>query len=262
LSEGIVLNRSGDMKLKSIQVKNFKCVDDSTEFMIDPITCLVGKNEAGKTSLLEALNKMNPVVKEQQNFEVLIEYPRKRRKDYEQKAATEPDDAIVTKWELENEDIKLLEDELGKTAIKSKIVYVYKGYYKERKWLIEFDEKKVVEHILHSATLDDADRERYSKATSIQKLVEELQKREGPSEDEQKFLQQLKKKFASNSVQACVEKLLYGFLPKFVYFSKYQILAGRVSIEGIKERKAQEKLSDYDRVFLALLDLVVQHPKK
>jgi len=250
------------MKVKSIQVKNFKCVDDSTEFVIDPITCLVGKNEAGKTALLEALYKMNPVVKEHQNFEVLIEYPRKRRKDYEQKAAAEPDDAIVTKWELENEDIKLLEDALGTTAIKSKTVSVCKGYYKERKWLIELDETKVVEHLLHSATLDDADRERYSEATTIQQLVEALQQREGPSQDEQKFLQQLKETFAKNSVQACVEKLLSGLLPKFVYFSKYQILAGRVSIEGIKERQAQKKLSNSDRVFLALLDLVGTTPQE
>ncbi|MCH8193208.1 MAG: AAA family ATPase [Planctomycetes bacterium] len=38
------------MKLKSVQVKNFRCIEDSTEFSACPVTCLVGKNGAGKTS--------------------------------------------------------------------------------------------------------------------------------------------------------------------------------------------------------------------
>ena len=66
------------MKLKSMQVKNFKCVEDSTRFDINPVTCLVGKNEAGKTSLLEALHKLNSDVTELGEFDVLLEYPRRR----------------------------------------------------------------------------------------------------------------------------------------------------------------------------------------
>ena len=69
------------MKLKSVQVKNFKSVEDSTPFEICPVTCLVGKNEAGKTSLLEALYKLNPDVEELGEFDVLLEYPRRRRRD-------------------------------------------------------------------------------------------------------------------------------------------------------------------------------------
>ena len=46
------------MKLKSMQVKNFKCVEDSTQFDICPVTCLVGKNEAGKKSIaIEAVKR-------------------------------------------------------------------------------------------------------------------------------------------------------------------------------------------------------------
>ena len=75
------------MKLKSMQVKNFKCLEDSTRFDICPVTCLVGKNEAGKTSLLEALHKLNPDVAELGEFDVLLEYPRRRRKEYQRRAA-------------------------------------------------------------------------------------------------------------------------------------------------------------------------------
>ena len=41
------------MRLRTVRVKNFKCVQDSTEFKIDDqVTYLVGKNESGKTTLL------------------------------------------------------------------------------------------------------------------------------------------------------------------------------------------------------------------
>lgn len=44
------------LKLKQYHVRNFKCVLDSGEIDVDDhITCFVGKNESGKTALLEAL---------------------------------------------------------------------------------------------------------------------------------------------------------------------------------------------------------------
>ena len=43
------------MKLESVRITNFRCIDDSGEFKIGQVACLVGKNESGKTSLLHAL---------------------------------------------------------------------------------------------------------------------------------------------------------------------------------------------------------------
>lgn len=180
------------MKLKSIRVKNFRCVEDSTEFEIGPVTCLVGKNEAGKTSLLEALYKLNPDVEGLGEFNVLLEYPRRRRKEYERRADTRPDDALITKWELEDEDVKRLTALHGPNAVKSSTVTITKGYYKDRKCDID----------------------------------------------------------------------LGNFLPKFVYFSKFLVMNGRVSIDDIIEKQRQGRLSGSDRVFLALLDLVGTTPEK
>ena len=64
------------MKLLKLQVENFKCVEDSTEIKIDQVTCLIGKNEAGKTAILEALYKLNPVDQDESNFQE-NEYPRR-----------------------------------------------------------------------------------------------------------------------------------------------------------------------------------------
>jgi predicted ATP-dependent endonuclease of OLD family len=48
------------MRLTHIRVMNFKSVEDSDEFSVGGVTCLVGKNEAGKTAILQALHRLNP----------------------------------------------------------------------------------------------------------------------------------------------------------------------------------------------------------
>ncbi len=194
------------MKLKSVQVKNFKCHEDSTRFNICPVTCLVGKNEAGKTSLLEALHKLNPDVAELSEFDVLLEYPRRRRKQYQRRAESEPDDALITRWELEDKDIQALEEKLGAGAVPSRMLEIRKGYYKGRRWSFEGGQ---------------------------------------PHED---------------SLPASMQKEMEKLLPKFLYFSKCNIMEGRVAIENIIKNQERGKLSGPERIFLALLDLVGTKP--
>jgi hypothetical protein len=63
------------MKLKSVHVENFKSILHSTEVSIqDDVTCIVGKNESGKTAFLSALYRLNPV-NPGAKFEVQRQYP-------------------------------------------------------------------------------------------------------------------------------------------------------------------------------------------
>ena len=49
------------MKLVGAQVELFRNIIDSTPVEIQPdVTCLVGKNESGKTAFLHALYRLNP----------------------------------------------------------------------------------------------------------------------------------------------------------------------------------------------------------
>ena len=63
------------MLLKSLRITNFQSIQDSSEFETGDITCLVGKNEAGKTSLLKALYRLNPIISEETQFSVTDDYP-------------------------------------------------------------------------------------------------------------------------------------------------------------------------------------------
>jgi predicted ATP-dependent endonuclease of OLD family len=48
------------MKLQTVHVTNFRSAEDSEVFQTGQVTCLVGKNEAGKSAILLALAALNP----------------------------------------------------------------------------------------------------------------------------------------------------------------------------------------------------------
>ena len=65
------------MILQTLQVKNYKVVDDTGPVKVDPkVTALVGKNESGKTAILKSLWKSRNVAGAK--FDKLLDYPRAR----------------------------------------------------------------------------------------------------------------------------------------------------------------------------------------
>lgn len=98
------------MRLLTAQIQKFKCIKDSNEFTLDPkVTCLVGKNELGKTAILQALNKLNSSNEDKSKVDFDdLDYPRHMwpRKEDEETL----DKVLVTKWELSSEDLTTLED--------------------------------------------------------------------------------------------------------------------------------------------------------
>ena len=70
------------MKLKKAQITEYQSVQDSTEFEIGDITCLVGKNEAGKTAILRGLYKLNPLIPADSVYSITDDYPRWDVEDY------------------------------------------------------------------------------------------------------------------------------------------------------------------------------------
>lgn len=44
------------MKLEKLTIKNYRCYKDETIFRVDDLNCLIGKNDAGKSTIIEALD--------------------------------------------------------------------------------------------------------------------------------------------------------------------------------------------------------------
>ena len=63
------------MKLKTVHARMFRNILDSTEVAIQPdVTCLVGKNESGKTAFLQALWRLRPA-RTNPKFSIPEQYP-------------------------------------------------------------------------------------------------------------------------------------------------------------------------------------------
>ena len=145
------------MKLIKARVENFKSIDDSDQFTLDQVTCLVGKNEAGKTAVLEALYKLNPVEKGTGDFS-LEEYPRKHLTTYRKRMKEEPAKVVTTTWELEAYEVQWLEEQFCKGVLKSSTIEINKGYSNKQLWTIPLDEGSIVKSILAGANLNAAER--------------------------------------------------------------------------------------------------------
>jgi len=64
------------MRLRKARVRKYRSIRDTGFFDIEPgKTILVGPNEAGKSALLEALQRLNPP-SAMRNFDALRDYPR------------------------------------------------------------------------------------------------------------------------------------------------------------------------------------------
>lgn len=62
------------MKLIHANIQRYRSIGEPTEFDVEPdVTALVGKNESGKTAVLQSLYKSNPV--DRAKFDLDLDYP-------------------------------------------------------------------------------------------------------------------------------------------------------------------------------------------
>ncbi len=67
------------MKLELVKLRRFRSiVSEQTVQVEEDVTCLVGKNESGKTTILQALHRLNPANVRDSKFDLVTEYPRWR----------------------------------------------------------------------------------------------------------------------------------------------------------------------------------------
>jgi predicted ATPase len=246
------------MKLKSAHITNFRCVEDSEEFTLDQVTCLVGKNEAGKTTLLKALYGLKPWDTREEQFDKERDYPRRFLADYDERHPDGPARVLHTVWTIEAADMAALIEALGPAAETLKEVTVTKSYEANRSWAVPIDEAAVIAHLLANSGLHQEEVTQLKASTSTGKLRKALETTEAPSERHTAFLESLKERFKRDSAAHAAIDILFARMPSFVYFAQYDRMHGQVSLEEIIRKKGEDPspLTRDDRVFLAFCDLV------
>ena len=229
------------MKLTKARVGNFKSIDDSDQFTLDQVTCLVGKNEAGKTAVLEALYKLNPVEDGTGDFS-LEEYPRKHLTTYRKRMQEEPANVVTTKWELEDYEVQWLEEQFGEGVLKSSTIEIEKGYSNEWLWEIPLNEGSIVESILEGANLNAAERAPLAKQESPWRVsLRRYRRWARPTPKHQALLEEIQGKFTDSDAVVSVKDAIITLLPKFVYFDIYSQLPGRVALDDLKKQIADAR---------------------
>ena len=248
------------MILESARVENFKCIDDSTEFSIRSLTALVGKNESGKTALLKALYRINPILPVDGSF-LDTEYPRRRWAAYRQRKASAPDRVVTATWRLEEPDIAVVNDLLGPDVLPGYTVAVTRGYDNRLEWQIDVDERRAVSNLMRRAKLDADELRSLWSATTVAELVQALQTVETPSPAQRALMLEAEERHAGGPLAEQVAAMLEKRLPRFLYFAEYHRLPGEVSIDELMRRKAANELTVVDTIFLALLELANTTPE-
>src|SRR5437899_8044628 len=139
------------MKLTTVQASDFQSILNSGEFKLGDITCLVGKNEAGKTAVLQALYRLNPIVDGDGVYSVTDDYPRWNVEDYRldvEAGRQKPATVVTAVFELDAEEVRSVEALVGANALKTPHhVTLSKGYDNQRHARLDVDANAALRHV-------------------------------------------------------------------------------------------------------------------
>ena len=249
------------MKLVSVHVTEFQSIQDSSEFEIDDITCLVGKNESGKTALLKALYRLNPVQEVDDKFDVIDDYPRSRAAEYltdVESGRREPANVVRAEFKLEPEDISAVEEVFGPSCLvdESPSVTLFKGYSNEIE--VECPDTNAQDTFLYlvlNSGLSSAAVDQVYDSASIGEMLEKLISLVEQEEHAQK-LADLLMRIADDGLSYVVyDEVLDERVPKFLYFDEYYLMNGQENLEAFKRRAEASDLQGSDFPLLGLIQL-------
>ena len=248
------------MKLIKVRITEFQSIQDSTEFKIGDVTCLVGKNEAGKTALLKALYRLNPVVESHGSFDATDDYPRQRLVDYEEDVKAqrrEPAQVVQAIYALEADDVSAVQDVFGPECFKGETptITLNKGYSNELAFDgLLVDEKSALRHLIMAAGLPKRLEDELIGHATVEEMTEKLASAE-QTEAVNKLKPMLQNISEHNISHVVYKNIIQSRIPKFLYFDEYYQLKGQDNLDALKSRVANDTLEGSDYPLLGLIEL-------
>ncbi|MCY4160239.1 MAG: AAA family ATPase [Flavobacteriaceae bacterium] len=229
------------MKLKKVQIHKYKSFEKEQAFEVEQdISILVGMNESGKTSVLEAIAKTNYFQNDKDfEFDVTPDYPRKEKKRMEKRG--ENPKAVTCTYEISNDLINEINEDVGKGVLRFQ-EFSITHHYKESNPTFDgvhvnkekFIKGKIKEVNINSESLV----EKFNKVNS----KEDFTDLKDTFKDEKyiNLFNRLGKYFenstsGNNPIEEYISKVyLSTNLPQFLYYDEYYALPSRISIEKLE----------------------------
>jgi predicted ATPase len=249
------------MKLTKATIRKYKCFSEEQSFEVDPqVTILVGKNESGKTAVLQALAKSNYFTDDSDfTFEPIIDYPRREKKAYDRAGTVGT--PIDCEYALEPELLTLIAKELGKGVFSTETLLVSRKYDNVHTFHnVQANRHAFVEHVCSVYGVDNPDArarlEGVKDSPTFQTFLQSITDAES-----KKTLAGLGKFFENKWKWGCpiseyiARVWLDPRIPAFIYYSEYYELPSRIDLreiengsgaspEAIKTAKALFELAD------------------
>ena len=247
------------MKLITARVRMFRHILDSEVVAIQPdVTCLVGKNESGKTAFLQALQRLNPE-RSTPEISAAKQYPAWLEKKHRRTSNLDDFEFVSADFEIEHRDRDALEEAFGKGILTSDTLTLSRRYDGSRRFDFGYDEAVAISTIMTTASTGLASRHDAPRdLAGFDRLVSTLQgevDNPGAEADRTDLVQARKTLLAdASTVAEAVRDALDQLTPRFFYFADYSSLPGTIRIRELLEAD-RSTLSDDELTALSLLQL-------
>ena len=157
------------MELKSVRIQNYRSIDDSGVVPIEEITCLVGKNESGKTAFLHALHLLNPLnpIRGKTTFDDVMDFPSRRFSAYRKVREESPADVVTAVFELSESELRVIEKDLGDGVLSGREISVIRDYEGRKRYRAEYVTDRAIEHLASGIEMAAIDKQAVEEAATI-----------------------------------------------------------------------------------------------
>jgi hypothetical protein len=247
------------MKLREFRVREFRSIWDSGPIKVDDkVTCLVGKNEAGKTALLIALYRTTPIIADDAVFDETYDYPKREVEDY--RFAVENGDrgeAVVVEclYELDDDDIEAVTSVFGPKIPKDK-TFTRETYYGKanNKFSIVVDEDAARKHLIDNPTLPDELKDMLKEAPDWDAFADAVDAAEA-TEAVNALKETVAEVYENSVVNNIVNSLIWPPAPKYLYFDEYYQMEGKANLSALIQREDKNELKSSDYPLIGLINL-------